>query len=88
MDLALEITSNDELESPSGHVGGMVAQEQIPVVTEPDRILQQEFAKYMPSTRKPKTYDNVGVLMLSFDSTCEVNGVANMDVRTEVRRLS
>jgi hypothetical protein len=44
------------------------------------------FDKHMPSSRKPKTYTKVGVLMLSFDAKCTAGSSHNMDVSDEISR--
>ncbi|KAK7190303.1 hypothetical protein DPSP01_006127 [Paraphaeosphaeria sporulosa] len=51
------------------------------------RQFQENFEKHMPSARKPKEYDHVGVLLLSFDPTSELGGMGNMDVSEEIESL-
>ncbi|KAL1597708.1 hypothetical protein SLS60_008194 [Paraconiothyrium brasiliense] len=48
------------------------------------RRFQELFVEHMPSTRNPKTYDHVSVLLLSFSTTTNMGGMQNMDVSEEV----
>jgi hypothetical protein len=48
------------------------------------RRFQDYFELHIPSARKPKNYDHVGVLLLSFDSASEFGGMDNIGVSEEV----
>lgn len=49
------------------------------------RLFQENFDKHMSSMRKPKQYEHVAALLLSFDSTSTLGGLEHMDVSDEVR---
>jgi hypothetical protein len=67
-----------------------ISPEEIRTPTESNQLrrFQETFELHMPSARKPKRYDHVGVLLLSFDCTTELDGMKNMDVSEEVSPMN
>lgn len=82
MALRLEIPSLNHIPTDS-----MTESDQLSSATENNRRFRQNFEDAMPSSRKPKRYESVGVLMLSFDPKCTIGGKEVMDVSEEVQRL-
>ncbi|KAF1966736.1 hypothetical protein BU23DRAFT_603371 [Bimuria novae-zelandiae CBS 107.79] len=76
------------LPSPDGIIDMMGEENQTPSRSDENMRFRQSFERAMPSSRKPKQYDNVGVLMLSFDPTCNAQEIADMDVNEEVQELA
>lgn len=79
LDLKITLLDNDgEIELSPDEI-----KPRIPPLDEASRFTEN-FEEHMPSARKPKRYDHVGVLLLSFDPKSDLGGMGNMDVSEEV----